>query len=174
MNGKSKVKIIIGIIVAVIAVLLIIDKIPFSQKIDQTISADIYKDGAVIGETSVYMNGNKTRYLFREDSFVGEFRIIFVEQTNIDDLQTKIQWRKDVNFQTVSHFYKGDISPSDERGIAYHMLISNDMKDFAIMTTEQEIIATSEKAYQLCANHLSYDGDGKMTISDIDGELIVK
>ena len=173
MNGISKAKIIIGII-AVLAALWIIDKIPFSQKIDQTINADIYKDGAVIGETSVYMNGSKTRYIFREDSFAGEFRISSVKQTNIDDLQTEIRWRKDVNFQRISHFYKGDISPSDERGIAYHMLISKDMKDFAILTTEQEIIATSEKAYRLCADHLSYDGDGKMVVSDIDGKLTLK
>ena len=104
MNGISKAKIIIGII-AVLAALWIIDKIPFSQKIDQTINADIYKDGAVIGETSVYMNGSKTRYIFREDSFAGEFRISSVKQTNIDDLQTEIRWRKDVNFQRISHFY---------------------------------------------------------------------
>ena len=173
MNGISKAKIIIGII-AVLAALWIIDRIPFSQKIDQTINADIYKDGAVIGETSVYMNGSKTRYIFREDSFVGEFRISSVEQTKVDDLQTVIRWRKDVNFQRISHFYKGDFSPSDEREIAYHMLISKNMKDFAILTTEQEIIATSEKAYRLCADHLSYEGDRKMAVSDIDGKLTLK
>lgn len=58
--------------------------------------------------------------------------------------------------------------------IGYHMLISKNIKDFAILTTEQEIIATSEKAYRLCADHLSYEGDGKMAVSDIDGKLTLK
>ena len=167
-NLKRKTKLFKGILlgtVAVLVVLWIIDKIPFSQNIDQTVAAVIYKDNAIVGETSVYMNGNKTRYLFREDSFVGEFRVFSVERMNVDDLQTRIQWFRNQEMQRMSHFYKGDFQASIERGIVHYLIISNDMKDFAIITTQHEIIATSVKAYKLCAQYIVYNDDGTITVN---------
>ena len=150
---KKKVSMVLSILIAVLVVVWIIATIPFAKNIDQEIDAVVYKDGAVIGETAVYMNGKKTRYLFRADSFVGEFRVYYAEKTDVDDLQTKIQWQKDSSIQRISHFYKGNFTTSDERGIECNMMISDDMKDFAVMTTNQEIIATSYEIYdEYCKN----------------------
>lgn len=126
------------------------------------------KDGVMIDETPVYMKGKKNRYLFRPNSFVGEFRISYAEKTDVEDLQTKISWHKDDNLQSISHFYKGNFSTSDERGIAYYLLISKDMKEFALMTTEQEVIATSKEACKLYTDHISYDGNGHMTVRGVE------
>lgn len=165
---KKYIKPIVCTIVVIALAVWIVDKIPFTQKIDQTIEATVYKDGVMIDETPVYMKGKKNRYLFRPNSFVGEFRISYAEKTDVEDLQTKISWHKDDNLQSISHFYKGNFSTSDERGIAYYLLISKDMKEFALMTTEQEVIATSKEACKLYTDHISYDGNGHMTVRGVE------
>lgn len=155
-------------IIVIVVAIWIVDKLPFTQKIDQTVNAVVYKNDVILKETSVYMNGEKTRYLFRPNSFVGKFYVSYVEKTNIEDLQTQISWHKEDNLQSISHFYKGNFSTSDKQGIAYYLLISNDMKEFAFMTTDKEIIATSKEAYQLYTDHISYDGNGHMTVQGIE------
>ena len=165
---KKYIKPILCAMVVIALTVWIVDKIPFAQKIDRTVDAAVYKDGIVIAETSVYMKGEKTRYLFRPNDFVGEFRISYVGKTDVDDLQTQISWHKDDNLQSISHFYKGNLSTSDERGIAYYLLISEDMKEFALMTTAQEVIATSNEAYKLYTDHISYNGNGHMTVRDVE------
>ena len=165
---KKYIKPIVCTIIVIAVVVWIVDKIPFTQKIDQTVDAVVYKDGVIIEETSVYMKGEKTKYLFRPNSFVGKFRISYVEKTNVEDLQTKISWHKDDNLQSISHFHKGIFSTSDKRGIAYYLLISKDMQEFALMTTNQEVIATSKEAYQLYIDHISYDGSGHMTVRSVE------
>lgn len=165
---KKYIKPIVCTIIVIAVAVWIVDKIPFTQKIDQTVDAVVYKDGVIIEETSVYMKGEKTKYLFRPNSFVGKFRISYVEKTNVEDLQTKISWHKDDNLQSISHFHKGIFSTSDKRGIAYYLLISKDMQEFALMTTNQEVIATSKEAYQLYIDHISYDGSGHMTVRSVE------
>lgn len=165
---KKYIKPIVWTIIVIAVAVWIVDKISFTQKIDQTVDAVVYKDGVILEETSVYMKGEKTRYLFRQNSFVGEFRIFYAEKTDVEDLQTKISWHKDDNLQSISHFYKGNFSTSDERGIANYLLISKDMKEFALMTTEQEVIATSKEACKLYTDHISYDGNGHMTVRNVE------
>lgn len=63
---KQYTKTIIKTALFIIVALLIIDKIPFNKNIDRQITANIYKDGAIIGQTTVAMNGEKSRYLFRK------------------------------------------------------------------------------------------------------------
>ena len=165
---RKSIKLIVCTIIVIAVAAWIVDKIPFTQKIDQTVDAVVYKNGVILEETSVYMKGEKTRYLFRQNSFVGEFRIFYAEKTDVENLQTKISWHKDDNLQSISHFYKGNFSTSDERGIANYLLISKDMKEFALMTTEQEVIATSKEACKLYTDHISYDGSGHMTVWGIE------
>lgn len=165
---KKYIKPIVCTIIVIAVAVWIVDKIPFTQKIDQTVDAVVYKDGVIIEETTVYMKGEKTKYLFRPNSFVGKFRISYVEKTNVEDLQTKISWHKDDNLQSISHFHKGIFSTSDKRGIAYYLLISKDMQEFALMTTNQEVIATSKEVYQLYIDHISYDGSGHMTVRSVE------
>lgn len=165
---KKRLKPIVCVILVIAAMIWIVDKLPFSRKIDQTVNAVVYKDGVALAETSVSMNGERTRYLFRPNSFVGTFRVPYVEETDLADLQTQIRWNQDDNLQTIHHFYKGDFSTSDQRGLAYVLLISRDMREFALMTTNQEIIATSPEAYQLYVDHISYDETGHMTVWNVE------
>lgn len=165
---KKHIKKIITVILIFAAFMWVIDKIPFTKRIEQQIDAAVYKDGELIDITTVFMTGTKTRYLFRPDSFVGEFRIPCVEGTDVDDLQTQISWHSNDNLQSISHFYKGDFSTADKRELAYYLIISNDMKNFALMTTNQEVIATSDELCQLYTDHISYDGDGRMTVIGIE------
>ena len=165
---KKYIKPIVCTIIVIAAAIWIVDKIPFTQKIDQTVDAVVYNDGVSLEETSVYMKGEKTRYLFRTNSFVGEFRISYAEKTDVEDLQTEISWHKDDNLQSISHFYKGNFSTSDKRGIAYDLLISKDMQEFALMTTNKEVIATSKEVCQLYTDHISYDGNGHMTVWGVE------
>ena len=48
----------------------------------------IYMEGKFVDKTTVTIKGEKTRYLFRDDSFVGEIRIAF--QTGIDWWKTEL------------------------------------------------------------------------------------
>lgn len=154
---KKCIKKIIYIFVIMVCFICIIDKIPFSEKINRTVEAAVYKDGLIIDETSVCTNGEKTKYLFKPNNFVGEFRIPYAEKTDIDELQAEIDWNKNSNLQSVNYFYKGNFLTSDKYGIVQYLLISENMKDFALMTTDNEVIATSEEMYKLYKEHISYD-----------------
>lgn len=61
---KKYIKPIVWTIIVIAVAVWIVDKISFTQKIDQTVDAVVYKDGVILEETSVYMKGEKTRYLF--------------------------------------------------------------------------------------------------------------
>ena len=149
------------------------DKIPFTQSIDQEITAAVYRDGQIIDNTTVTIRGDKTRYLFRKDSFVGEFRIPYVKATDIDDLQTQIRWYDPDNYQYITHFYKGSFTSADQRGLVNVLLISEDMDDFALMTTSREVIATSQELQELYLAHISYHGDSRVTVTDIENIPII-
>ncbi|MBQ5739615.1 MAG: hypothetical protein IIV78_04315 [Oscillospiraceae bacterium] len=166
MNKKVK-RSLTTLLIAVVA-FWGIAQVPFSEKIDQKINATVYQNGTAIEQTTVVIRGEKTRYLLKENSFVGEFRIPYVEKTDIDDLQTQIKWNNEDRLQSIHHFYKGNFSTSDQRGLAYYLLISEDMDEFALMTTNQEIIATSDELCKLYANRISYNGDGKMSVFRVE------
>ena len=73
---NEKLKIILKAIVLLTVAILILDKLPFEEKINQQISAEIYQNGTATGETTITMEGTKTNYLFRdEESFQGRFSI---------------------------------------------------------------------------------------------------
>ena len=57
---------------------------------------------------------------------------------------------------------------SSEHGLAYYLLISEDMREFALMTTDGSVIATSAAACQLYTSHISYDKGGHMTAYDTE------
>lgn len=44
--------------------LWILSKIPFYSNIDQEITANIYENGIVTGETIVFMKGERSNYIF--------------------------------------------------------------------------------------------------------------
>lgn len=166
---KKRVLTIAGVVLLLAAALWVVSPLLFTRSIDQQIEAAVYRDGETVGMITVSMRGKRVRYPFSENSFVGEFRVPWAEETNVDGLQAKIEWPRECNVQTIRHFYKGDFHGSHERGIVYFLLISDDMEEFALMTTQGDVIATSPEAYRLCAGHISTDGGSRSSVDDIDG-----
>lgn len=165
---ERHIKTIIKVVLLIMVAAWVISKIPFNKNIDQQISANIYKDGTIIGQTTVSMIGEKSRYIFRPDGFIGEFRIPYVEKTDIDELQTYISWNGEYNLQSISHYYKGKFTTADKRGLANYLLINKDMTNFSIMLTDNTMIATSDELYELYTNHISYLGDGKISVKNVN------
>lgn len=156
-----------GALLLLTAALWVADKIPFVQHIDRQIQAEVYRDGIAVGWTTVSIRGEKTRYLFRAGSFVGEFRVPYVEETDVDDLQTRVEWHGGDHLQSISHFYQGALSLAGQRGVVSYLLISENMEEFALMTTEQDVIATSPALCELYTSHVSYH-DGSVTVTDLE------
>ena len=165
---KRRIMAAAGAVLLLALALWTVGRVLFTQHVDQQIEATVYRDGEAVGKTMVSMLGEKTRYPFQVDSFEGEFRIPWIEKTDVDGLQTEIRWHSSDHMQTIRHSYGGEIFYPHERGIVYFLLISDDMREFALMTTGQDVIATSFAAYQLCADHISSDGGSKASVTDID------
>ena len=164
---KHNLKTIIKVTVFIIVAIWIIDKIPFDKNINQAITANIYEDGVVIGQTTLVMNGKKSNYLFRqEEGFVGELLIPYAEKTDREDLKTYINWNAEHNIQSISYFYKGIIKLAQDMGIVPYMLINNSMTKFAIMLTDHTVIATSDELYELYIKHITWYSDTKSTSID--------
>lgn len=155
MQVRKRIRVIVCALIMLAAAIWVTDKLPFTQEIDQTVKAAVYRDGVFAENTPVYMKGEKTRYLFRPNSFVGTLRISCVAETNVKDLQTQISWHGGELLQTIGHFYRGAFLPASEHGLAYYLLISEDMREFALMTTDGSVIATSAAACQLYTSHIS-------------------
>ena len=166
---KKRIITLLTVAFLVLTTVWIVDKIPFTQSIDQEVEAAVYRDGQIIGSTTVSIKGDKTRYLFRADSFVGEFRVPYVEATDIDELQTQIRWYDPDNYQYITHFYKGTFTSADKRGLVNILLISEDMDTFALMTTDLDVIATSPELQALYLSHITYHGDSRVTVTDTTG-----
>lgn len=166
---KKRVILIVSAVLLFVIALCAVGKLLLTQRIDQQVEATVYRDGEIVGKTTVLMQGKRVRYPFLENSFVGEFRVPWVEETDVDGLQAKIEWNNDHHVQTIRYSYRGELLGVNERGIAYFLLISDGMEEFALMTTQGDVIATSPEAYQLCAGHISTDGGSRSSVDDIDG-----
>lgn len=140
---KRKLKMIAFALLVVLAAVWVIDKIPFTMKVDRRVEATIYRDGKFVDKTAVTMRGEKTRYLFRDDSFVGEIRIDCAEKTAADGLQAKIRWHKNDELQSLSFYHKGDFFGADKYGLSSLLIMEENMRNFAFMTTDGEVISTA-------------------------------
>ena len=170
---KKRLNVLLSALLFVLAAVWALDTTPFTQHIDQQIEAMVYRDGVAVDTATVLIRGDKTRYLFREDSFVGEFRIPYVASTDIDGLQTQIRWYDEYNYQHISHFYKGDFFSATNFGLVNILLISEDLDTFALMTTDGKIIATSDEFHQLYTDHIFYYGNGKVGIPNADAIPVI-
>lgn len=146
---------------AAAAALWVLSLIPFTKEIDRTIPARIYEDGAVIGETALSLKGEKTRYLFgRENSYNGTFAIGCYERSCRDGALASVTWEKEMNYQRLHWFYKGDLPLWDT---VSSILINEDMDAFALMFTDGRVIASRDEMYELFSAHISYDPDREVT-----------
>lgn len=65
---KRNLKTMAIVVFVIILSVWIIDKIPFKAKIDMQVEPTIYMEGKFVDKTTVTIKGEKTRYLFRDDS----------------------------------------------------------------------------------------------------------
>lgn len=161
MNRKSK-AFISAAFVLVIG-LGVLSFIPFNQRISQEIKAKIYESGNAVSGTTVYIDGEKSRYLFRDrDSFHGKFHILTFEKSGRDGNDALISWdMSKFNIQEIIYNHEYGRFPSLETIGA--ILINKDMTNFALMLTDGSVIATSEELSRLYTNHISYDSDTAST-----------
>jgi hypothetical protein len=161
---KHKLKTVILIIILFAVGFWILDKVPFNRNVNHEISANIYEDGVVIGHTTVFVEGEKSNYLFRQnDRFYGMFYIKLLKKTSDRDLQTCIKWSNEENVQQIKYFKNGQSFLAEDMGIVPYLLINSGLTKFAIMCTDNTVIATSDDLYELYTKHISWDSDTTST-----------
>lgn len=154
---KRKYKTIVKVVVVLVIGFWVLSIIPFNQNIKQEISANIYENGVVTGETNVFIDGEKSNYLFRnDDSFNGKFHILSYEKTGRDNISAHIAWDNDEHIQRLI-YYRNATFPSMD--IISTLIINEKMTQFALMFTDGTVIATSDEIYKLYTQHISYDPD---------------
>ncbi len=147
---KTTYKSILKVIVVLAIGFWILSKIPFYSNINQEITANIYENEVVTGETTVFMDGERSNYLFtKEQNYWGRFYIDCFERTGRDGMNTGIRWnfggRPDTT-QRITYLQNGTFPLTNK--IALHMLINKEMNQFALEFADGRIIATSDEMYQ--------------------------
>ncbi len=154
---KQTYKTILKVAVVLIIGFWVLSKIPFNQNINQEISANIYENGVVTGETTVVIDGEKTNYLFHDDEeFYGKFHILSYEKTGRKDMHSSIRWNSEENIQKLTYFQNGSFPSMD---LISTLIINDEMTQFALMFTDGTVIATSDEIHQLYTKHISYYPD---------------
>ena len=168
---KGKFKTILKTAAVLVIGFWVLSRIPFNQKINHEIPANIYQNGVVIGETSIIMDGEKSNYLFNnKERYNGIFYILTYEKTGRENMSASSKWNNDDNIQRLTYFQNATHPSMDIVGT---LLINDKMSHFALMFTDGTVVATSDEIYQLYIKHISYDPDTRST-SIVDVNKIPK
>ena len=164
---KKKITTGIKIVLVVIVVLFGIDKISFSENIDQQVSAHIYENGLVTGTTTVTMKGERTHYLFHNNEwYSGEFAIPSYEKSTTEGVTANIGWNNSDNIQDITYTERGIIYTD---GVKRSLLVSEDMASFVLMMQNGAMLATSSDLYELYIKHFSSTNNSDMFVHDVYG-----
>lgn len=143
MRKRFKVTLIILLIIGL--AVLIIPKMEFPNKINQTIKANVYINGNSYEETDVEINGSRSNYLFKKEQlFTGSFCIRYYEKTCREDMRPAITWYKKSDTQIII-YSQNATAPSLE--LLSNLIINETMDEFAIGFNDGTIIATSDEMY---------------------------
>ena len=147
---KNTYKSILKVIVILAFVFWILSKIPFYSNINQEITANIYENGVITGETTVFMEGERSNYLFsKEQNYWGRFYIDCFERTGRDGMNASIRWNFGSGSDTTQKItYSQNASFPLTNEIAPFMLLNKEMNQFAVEFADGRIIAASEEMYQ--------------------------
>jgi len=160
MNNKYKA---MAVIIVILALGIWMYKSPFYEKHDSKISANVYKDGIMISDTTVAIYGQKSNYLFHDDNkFEGKFIIPSYEITY--EGTAFIHRMDDTNIHSL--FY-AQVEPFASQEIHAPLLIDEYMSEFALMTIDGTVIATSDELYALFIKYV-HAVEGGTTIEHID------
>jgi len=159
---KHTYKTIFKVAVVLIIGFWVLSKVPFNRNIKQEIPAHIYENGAVTGQTTVAIDGERSNYLFTDkECFWGKFHILSYEKTGSPEMTARIQWRNDGDIPDILYYQNGTFPSMD---IIHTLIINDKMTQFAVMFTDGTIIATSEEIYQLYTKHISYNNETGVTL----------
>ncbi len=154
---KHRLKLILKMTIVLILGVWILSKIPFSQDINREISAHIYENGVIAGETTVIIDGEKSNYLFtKEENYFGKFHILSYEKTGRENMKAKIKWVDEPNTQRLFYFQNATFPDMD---ILWTILINEEMTQFALMLKDGTVIATSDELFKLYTKYISYDNN---------------
>lgn len=124
----------------------VLSKIPFESDINQTITAKIYKDGVIVQDTTVIINGARSNYIFADEQYYeGQFIVEYYERTSREGMKANIKWNEEFEEARIL-YHQNATFPSLE--INHELLINKEMKDFALGLQDGTIIATSDEMYQ--------------------------
>jgi hypothetical protein len=158
---KRKYKTIVKVIVVVVIGFWMLSTIPFNQNIKHEVPANIYKNGVMADKTTIFIDGEKSNYLFHDDeSFNGKFHILSCEKTGREDLKAGIEWGHEQNIQRLLYYQNASFPDMD---VISTILISKEMTQLAFMFTDGTVIATSDEIYTLYTNHVSYHPESDST-----------
>ena len=142
---KKNLRLIILLLIISIIGFWSISKISFKSRINQTITAKVYKDGTVVQETAVIINGVRSNYLFaNEQYYEGQFFIEFYELTGRVGMKANITWNKKHEEQRIL-YHQNATFPTLE--INHKLLIDKDMREFAIGMKDEIIFFTSDEMF---------------------------
>jgi len=152
-----------AIIMVILALGIWMYKSPFYEKHNSKISANVYKDGIMISDTTVAIYGQKSNYLFHDDNrFEGKFIIPSYEITY--EGTAFIRRMDDTNMHNL---WYAQVAPFALQEIQAPVLINDNMNKFALMTIDGTVIATSDEMYELFIKHVHADEKGT-SIEHID------
>lgn len=152
-----QIKSVFKVVLLFAAGLWILSVLPFRTTIRGEVPATLYRDGAAVGSTTVTLDGKRTNYLFRDNSYVGVFSIPEVERTGREGMRAQILWREDAgNVQRILYASPGMIY-SD---VLPNCIIANhDLTQFAFSLPDGSIAATSDMVYRFYTGHVTYYPD---------------
>jgi hypothetical protein len=147
---KNTYKSILKVIVILAIGFWVLSKIPFYSNINQEITANIYEDGVVTGETTVFIEGERSNYLFsKEQNYWGRFYIDCFERTGRDGMNAGIRWNFGGTHDTIQKItYSQNATFPLTNEIAPFILINEEMNQFAVEFADGRIIAVSDEMYQ--------------------------
>ena len=146
---KKSIKTTIIILVIILIIVWIVSKMPFATNINQTITAEKYVNGAAVEETSVFINGVRSNYLFSDKQYYeGQFIIESYEITGREGMKANIVWYQDYEDSDVQRilYFQNALFPSLE--ICHEMLINNEMDEFAMGFKDGTVISTSDEMFE--------------------------
>ena len=138
--------------------LWLLDKLPFSRSIQQQVDAFVYENGVPSETAAVTLHGEKTRFLFREDRFVGTLVLSCLDYPRQEEIQARIQW-EDFPAQYLSYYDSGNFRLAQELGIVPWLLASDDLTRFAIQLTDGRIVATDIDMARLCGECIHWNSE---------------
>ena len=113
---------------------------PFKTEISKEVTATVYVDGVAAEETTVVIDGELSKRIFREDRhFNGTFAIEYYPTTCDSRHSAHIPWDED-GYQVIDYLYPGGFV----EGYTTTLTIDEAMDQFSVEFFEGTVIATSE------------------------------